>query len=51
MVVQRSWNYGRMCLWKSPFAVWFREASVRLTPEAVLKRMLSEQILESVGAL
>lgn len=51
MVVQRSWSYGRMCVWKSPFAVWLRETSVRLTPGAVLKRMLSEQILESVGTL
>jgi 2-polyprenyl-6-methoxyphenol hydroxylase-like FAD-dependent oxidoreductase len=46
LVVQRSWNFGQMCLWESPLAVRMREASLRLTPRSMLKNFLRWQILE-----
>jgi 2-polyprenyl-6-methoxyphenol hydroxylase-like FAD-dependent oxidoreductase len=51
LIVKRSWNYGRMCLWTSRPAVWFREAAIRHTPRAVIRSMLRWQILEGVGTL
>jgi 2-polyprenyl-6-methoxyphenol hydroxylase-like FAD-dependent oxidoreductase len=50
-IVERSWAYGRMCLWTSPIAVALRERMVRWTPERIMRRTLRWQILESVGDL
>jgi 2-polyprenyl-6-methoxyphenol hydroxylase-like FAD-dependent oxidoreductase len=51
LVVQRSWNFGQVCLWRSPIAIKLREASLRLTPKPVLKNILRWQILENAGTL
>lgn len=50
-IVQQSWDFGRMCTWRSAPAVWLRERMFRLTPRAALRRVLRSQILESVGRL
>jgi 2-polyprenyl-6-methoxyphenol hydroxylase-like FAD-dependent oxidoreductase len=50
-IVQRSWRFGQMCLWKSTPAVWLREVMIRLTPRSVMRNLLRSQILESVGDL
>jgi 2-polyprenyl-6-methoxyphenol hydroxylase-like FAD-dependent oxidoreductase len=50
-IVERSWSFGQMCLWRSPTAVWLREAMVRLTPQTMMRALLRAQILEGVGTL
>ncbi len=50
-IVQRSWSFGQMCLWKSAPAVWLREVMLRLTPQAMMRGLLRSQILESAGDL
>ncbi|MEO8904497.1 MAG: FAD-dependent monooxygenase [Polyangiaceae bacterium] len=50
-IVQRSWSFGQMCLWKSAPAVWLREVMLRLTPQSMMRGLLRSQILESVGDL
>jgi 2-polyprenyl-6-methoxyphenol hydroxylase-like FAD-dependent oxidoreductase len=50
-IVDRSWAFGRMCLWESSLAVWVRDALIRSTPKAVLREALRSQVLESVGLL
>jgi 2-polyprenyl-6-methoxyphenol hydroxylase-like FAD-dependent oxidoreductase len=50
-VVQRSWSFGRMCLWESKIAVTLRELIVRTTPRFVIKRVFRWQVLEGVGSL
>jgi 2-polyprenyl-6-methoxyphenol hydroxylase-like FAD-dependent oxidoreductase len=50
-IVDRSWAFGRMCLWESSLAVWVRDALVRSTPKGVLRDALRSQVLESVGLL
>jgi 2-polyprenyl-6-methoxyphenol hydroxylase-like FAD-dependent oxidoreductase len=51
LIVQRSWSFGRMCLWDSSLAVGLRELMLALTPTRVMKDMLRWQILEGVGSL
>jgi 2-polyprenyl-6-methoxyphenol hydroxylase-like FAD-dependent oxidoreductase len=50
-IVQRSWRFGQMCLWKSAPAVWLREVMLQLTPQSIMRELLRSQILESVGDL
>ena len=51
LIVKRSWNFGRACLWTSPLAITLRESAVRFTPISILKKMLRWQILQTVGPL
>ena len=51
LVVERSWSFGRMCLWDSAIGVALREAAVKWTPRSVMRDMLKWQILEGVGPL
>jgi 2-polyprenyl-6-methoxyphenol hydroxylase-like FAD-dependent oxidoreductase len=49
-IVDRSWNFGRMCLWKSATAVALREFTARIIPDFMMRRVLRWQIL-GVGPL
>ena len=51
LIVERSWSFGRMCLWDSALAVAVRELLVCATPSRVLRDMLRWQVLETVGPL
>jgi 2-polyprenyl-6-methoxyphenol hydroxylase-like FAD-dependent oxidoreductase len=51
LVVQRSWNFGRMMRWDSPIGVAIREWMMRSTPASTMRSMLRWQILEGVGKL
>jgi 2-polyprenyl-6-methoxyphenol hydroxylase-like FAD-dependent oxidoreductase len=50
-LVAKSWNMGRMCLWKSKVAVWMRETTMRITLPWVVKGIMRWQILDGVGTL
>ena len=50
-IVERSWSFGQMCLWKWAPAVWLREVMLQLTPQSMMRGLLRSQILESVGDL
>jgi 2-polyprenyl-6-methoxyphenol hydroxylase-like FAD-dependent oxidoreductase len=50
-IIERSWSFGRLCLWSSRPSVWLRESMLRLTPKRTLRDLLRWQILDSVGPL
>jgi 2-polyprenyl-6-methoxyphenol hydroxylase-like FAD-dependent oxidoreductase len=50
-IVERSWNFGQMCLWESTLAVSLRELMLRKTPQFMMRGLLRSQILEGVGQL